>query len=757
LTWQGGFQKKTDLEIWDVASGECLQRTPSAFIAWGRRAAFSADERRIVVAEDSGRIFVWEWQTAKIQTLREPKEPESQPAVVTGNGVGVAIAPDGKRVVACNLAQTECCWDAETGKLLWEEKQTASSLDLRFSPDGRQVVDLVHPTGFVARDAATGKRDGKPLLRQLVNQHLFFDFTPDGRQFVLHDSWSGEWFFVDPHSGKTTQRFPAPAHSLFGIWLVPTSTHAFTPDGKGFVRCDGALQRWDVATQKPLYPVSDLWGHVEAVSKLVFSPDGRYLVSHSARDGSAHVWDLGSGRTVHAVQLAGNHLALSPDGKHLLGCPAGRNGVMVPLRMWDVGAGRVVRDFEHGRWEGFSYGGEELRVTADGGSVLMLTDQGGTGFKSVLFTWNTENGRRLSRREVAWGPRSAITPDGRSVVTGDEDGMVRLVAVDTAKPRLEFRLDRPRPAGKKPRAFTLSLSPDGRLVAVRYCYYSPKDEDVVAVGPVYLGDTATGEQVGVLDFDGPMVFAFSPDSRLLAVAAGDRVQLRETATGKEVGSITMPAPSADRPGDWPAACALAFSPDGRTVATGHDDCTVLLWDATLRAGKRGGPLTPERAAALQAELAGDDARKAYDAVWSLADDPSRSVPLFRKALHAVTEPTAAEMGRLIADLDSDQFPAREAADRKLRQIGERAEPALRLALAGKVSAECQRRLQAILAALGPKAVWTPEQLGVFRSVMALEKAGTADARQVLEDLARGLESARQTQAARDALRRMGMR
>jgi WD40 repeat protein len=56
------------------------------------------------------------------------------------------------------------------------------------------------------------------------------------------------------------------------------------------------------------------------------------------------------------------------------------------------------------------------------------------------------------------------------------------------------------------------------------------------------------------------------------------VRLWKTASGQEVGRVHITAPT-----DRASIRALALSPDGRTLATGHADGTILLWDAPLGA------------------------------------------------------------------------------------------------------------------------------------------------------------------------------
>jgi hypothetical protein len=110
-----------------------------------------------------------------------------------------------------------------------------------------------------------------------------------------------------------------------------------------------------------------------------------------------------------------------------------------------------------------------------------------------------------------------------------------------------------------------------------------------------------------------------------------------------------------------------------------------------------------------------------------------------------------KIARLITDLDQNAFTARESATKQLSELGELAEPALRVALNDKPSAEKRRRLEDLLKRLD--ASNSPELLRGLRAVEVLESFGTPEARQVLQTLAEGAAEARLTREAKAALER----
>ena len=116
---------------------------------------------------------------------------------------------------------------------------------------------------------------------------------------------------------------------------------------------------------------------------------------------------------------------------------------------------------------------------------------------------------------------------------------------------------------------------------------------------------------------------------------------------------------------------------------------------------------------------------------------------------------AQRLARLIKDLNSDNFKARQNATRELEGLGEVALSACQKAMADKPSLEVRQRLQTLLSTQH-EARWsiTPERLRMLRCIEVLELSRTAAARQLLAHLAKGAPAARLTEEAKSALRRV---
>jgi hypothetical protein len=228
----------------------------------------------------------------------------------------------------------------------------------------------------------------------------------------------------------------------------------------------------------------------------------------------------------------------------------------------------------------------------------------------------------------------------------------------------------------------------------------------------------------------------SADSRL--VLTGDdagTVQVWELLTGKIVVSFR---------GHRGTVASVAASPDGKLLATGGYDQVAYTW--SLKPAN-----VPDRP--LDA-LAGDDARRAWEAVWALAADPDGPKRL-RERFPPVAEPKPETVQQWIADLDHPTFARREAAETALAKAGRLTEPAVRRALEGKPTAEARQRLEKVLAGISHRP--TAEDIVHSRAVHAMELANTEAARKVLAEWAAGTDGAWLTTDARAALERLRSR
>jgi hypothetical protein len=192
------------------------------------------------------------------------------------------------------------------------------------------------------------------------------------------------------------------------------------------------------------------------------------------------------------------------------------------------------------------------------------------------------------------------------------------------------------------------------------------------------------------------------------------------------------------------------------LAVAWEDGSVVVW-----------PLEPEfcgppKEALSQTEVqqhwqalseSRDDAgaATAYRSVCALAQYPAQSLPLIKEKLKPVERIEKKRMQTLIADLDHDDFACREAASQELSRIIYQAEPLLHEALATSKSPEQIKRLKALLKGRPEWLIEDPDLLQSVRAIWVLQRIGSPEAKALLEKLAAGAPTARQTQEAQAAL------
>ncbi len=203
---------------------------------------------------------------------------------------------------------------------------------------------------------------------------------------------------------------------------------------------------------------------------------------------------------------------------------------------------------------------------------------------------------------------------------------------------------------------------------------------------------------------------------------------------------------------WAAPAFAARAPQDKAGADKSKEEKSTKQEPAKKAEK----LTPQDLAANWETLAGNDAAKAYRAIWALVADPERSVPFLSKHLQPVPPPDQAQLKKLIKDLDSPRFQDRERAMTQLERMGALAKDRLLKALNEKPSLETRRRLEKLLDKLSTFTL-SGEELRTWRALEVLELIGNAAARQVLQRMAKGAPSVWQTEEARAALDRLSKR
>lgn len=186
-----------------------------------------------------------------------------------------------------------------------------------------------------------------------------------------------------------------------------------------------------------------------------------------------------------------------------------------------------------------------------------------TGEKSRI--WEITSGWELAvlRRHSACMDTVAFAPDGRTLVSVSEKSAPKLWDVAAAKERITLQGD----SG----GGSVAYHPEGTLVAWTK---GDSDDDLHYIGEIRLSDPQTAESLRGHS-SRITAIAFTPDGKSLASASWDHtVKLWDVVTGQERATLR---------GHQDEVNAVAFSADGRLLVSAANDGTVRFWESVYPA------------------------------------------------------------------------------------------------------------------------------------------------------------------------------
>ena len=486
-------------------------------------------------------------------------------------------------------------------------RYTSDEGELVIEIDDPRVQAVIDQTGATIHDKATGReyrvkpgrRDVKPLkagdyeievtevggdMRLFTKEftitrggatpvRVVFDAATLAKKPIAVDPAASAEKPVTEATNRELRRFEGHGDLIRTVVFSPDGRYLLSGSG-GEYRAgqwlpgsDYTLRLWDVQTGKE---VRKFVGHTGWVTGVAFSPDGRRAVSGSW-DRTVRLWDVKTGKELHKFEGHTdevNGVAFSPDGKRALS-----GSLDHTMRLWDVETGKEVRKFEgHSEWVHAVAFSPDGKRALSGGGGLNQNGQWVHGTDQTVRLWDVETGRELKRLEgnTNWVDAVAFLPDGRRALSASLDRTLRLWDLDTGKELRRF-------LGHAAGVIAVAVSPDGRFALSGAEDQTARLWDLESGKELQRFEGHTGNVLSV---------AFSPDGRLAATAGTDRTirlwrLFDPTAPAK--AAVLYAIPWQDEQQHFPAHITQTrFSPDGRLFFGAGDSGpsgAVRVWNA----------------------------------------------------------------------------------------------------------------------------------------------------------------------------------
>jgi WD40 repeat protein len=527
-----------NVRLWDN-SGSALRT-----LAGHRRpvfaVAFSPSGEMLASAGEEGEIRLWNAKTGK------------ELGTLTGHRGAVhalVFANEGKVVISAGEDRGIRFWDLAARELRGTLQGHGDRIYcLALSPDGKVLASAGGDGALRLWDVQTGAL--RLVLPGHVGHAYAVAFSPDGRTLVsaaegfavFGESPAGEVKLWEPTTGQLLGTFARPV-GVFGL--------AFLADGKRFaITSGGEVEVWPARLSLERVTFRP---HAGPVLTLGFAPDGQTMAT-GGFDQLVKVIDVASGNVRHTLRGHSAPIAavaFSPKEKTVASASADGS-----LRLWDTSTGDNRKTIDAHR-DGI------LCVAFDATGDTLASG----GQDHLVKLWH---GRTGELRLVLTGHAQPVTgvafaPDGKSLASSSADGTVKLWRI---------------PGGDAMQ--TLTVAAEG----VQSLIFAPDGKTLATGGfdgVIRLLDAGSGNPDLLLSgHQGPVwSLSYSPDGKTLAAGSGPH----NAGQLQSVGEVRLWDPISGHvravlPGHAQAVVAVAFSNDGRSLASASLDQTLKLWEAT---------------------------------------------------------------------------------------------------------------------------------------------------------------------------------
>ncbi|WP_136810852.1 toll/interleukin-1 receptor domain-containing protein [Desulfosediminicola flagellatus] len=661
--------------VWELPGGREIFRTPVDRMAI-MNAVLSDDGEVLATGHADGILSLWNISTGRELSRSVHADPQ----------IKMVFSPDGKYLVTSSSQDLDYgpistsifkLWDVLNGREIAILQHVGPVTKVAFSANGKFVATTSKEQAgkgvYVSIwDTETGKEVTQVEHEMSVNA---ISFTPNNR-FLLTGSSDNTARLWDVNSGEELLRIDhGNSVSLVDGLMAGDSSYMITAGGDGVLRLWGfhfptqeylrlmespnvlayaedINARYMVTISHDLYidletPPDQyqrdvrVWSidsieenlrlkHENAVGRVKFSPDSRYLVTFDFQlptfkeipktavndsrvdftdlgSGNVYVWDVSTRKRRMHLEHPGTVMEMDYDstGAYLVtGCVDGG------ARVWEIADGKEIINLQHNGWiYSVAFSPHGRYVATISGTPEMLGGQAGIGMTTI---WDWQTGREVGHLQTDKAKTSvAFSPDGKYLAVGGHDGIVHVL--DATNAHVVKELQQEDPIKKNEIIYNLvqiTFSSDGHSIAaatgrvskdsvltigettlwnidsgkkivskkhegqVERVAFSRNGEFLVSIdqkGMVNVWATTDGSEIRTMKHEERITKAtidFSPDDKYLLIAFDNKAKILEVATGKEIARREHPS------GELLDAI---FSPNSKYLATASTDATAGLW------------------------------------------------------------------------------------------------------------------------------------------------------------------------------------